>query len=411
MRFFHYLVLVTGMFALLTTGAAANAPIPSCAKSDAATGDEIHRARLSNATLGGRTSDGNYVIFAVQSGDQLLIKSLTLYDPEGIVLADKSILRDGRIHVRSSFSFDFETQREQTDGADFWWYAPTAGDQRLKPQNGARFHICPTPESTVPVTSGGSTTMDLPENAGARFARANGMTCDINDQCTSKNCADNSRCAPATGTGAAGGYCHADDQCASGSCACLSQRGNPSYCSGWEDLTSTILRDQQEVGEFQCRSAASLAITGRRACNADGDCLHYQRCENSQCRIKPGMEDYARSLRQRISSGDLSLACRADSDCRADQRCNTDIGFCEAVRDIEYRRPAGSSCSMNSQCASGLFCADGQRCAPIDGTGQRGAYCHHDNHCKSKACTCPLGEGLFGFCANWEEGQNRGMCE
>jgi len=61
----------------------------------------------------------------------------------------------------------------------------------------------------------------------------------------------------------------------------------------------------------------------------------------------------------------------------------------------------GTKCSHNEQCLSDI-CANGKRCAPKDGTGRPGQYCHHDNHCISGNCICPAGAKSWGFCTNWE---------
>ncbi|MEM7050134.1 MAG: hypothetical protein AAF604_10755 [Acidobacteriota bacterium] len=115
--------------------------------------------------------------------------------------------------------------------------------------------------------------------------------------------------------------------------------------------------------------------------------------------------------------------CHHDNHCRSG-RCGCDNGlrgpdsFCNNWRSggsgtCTDRRDNGNDCTKNENCNSG-HCADkgkvgqldfwtgsGGRCAPNDGTGAAGAYCHHNNHCASGSCNCPGGTS-FGFCASWE---------
>lgn len=70
-------------------------------------------------------------------------------------------------------------------------------------------------------------------------------------------------------------------------------------------------------------------------------------------------------------------------------------GTCSELADF------GAFCSRNEECML-QHCADGKRCAPKHKKGEKGQYCHHNNHCKSGDCICPGGRKSYGFCANYE---------
>lgn len=62
----------------------------------------------------------------------------------------------------------------------------------------------------------------------------------------------------------------------------------------------------------------------------------------------------------------------------------------------------GTVCRSNSECNTG-YCADNKRCAPRDGTGKPGQYCHNNNHCQFGECLCPNGRtDIFGFCPGFD---------
>lgn len=78
-------------------------------------------------------------------------------------------------------------------------------------------------------------------------------------------------------------------------------------------------------------------------------------------------------------------------------------GFCAAGK------ANSEQCSANSECASN-HCANGI-CAPRDGYGRTGDYCHHNNHCASGFCLCR--EGYDGeFCKTFSSqlGPSAGVC-
>ena len=79
------------------------------------------------------------------------------------------------------------------------------------------------------------------------------------------------------------------------------------------------------------------------------------------------------------------------------------------LNPLQLNVKLGKSCKKTSECGKGLHCANDKFCAPIDYTGKHGDYCHHDNHCASSRCECPGGKS-FGFCSNYEKGNNKGTC-
>lgn len=109
--------------------------------------------------------------------------------------------------------------------------------------------------------------------------------------------------------------------------------------------------------------------------------------------------------------------------CHHDNQCASSVCFCPgdphtgaptfcsgwetrvgAQRGMCTARVAnGEVCTRNENCLSN-YCADGRFCAPRDGTGMAGDYCHHGNHCSSGVCICPNGLTTRGFCPNWEKG-------
>jgi hypothetical protein len=71
----------------------------------------------------------------------------------------------------------------------------------------------------------------------------------------------------------------------------------------------------------------------------------------------------------------------------------------------------GGLCSNNDACASG-YCANGL-CAPKDGFGRAGDYCHHNNHCGNHYCLCPYGyDGDFckGYQSFTDQPGQHGTC-
>ncbi len=168
--------------------------------------------------------------------------------------------------------------------------------------------------------------------------------------------------------------------------------GGKGYCPGWQDFTSTVhgvCRDRADNGERclhgeQCKSGY---CADGKFCAPDGTgkagdyCHHDDHCSSGMCDC-PG-EDL------RVMGG--------KGYCPGWQDFTTTVhGVC---LDLFQN---GERCRRGEQCKS-TYCADGRLCAPVDGTGAAGEYCHHNNHCKSGACVCPKGTGWWGFCNGWKE--------
>lgn len=83
----------------------------------------------------------------------------------------------------------------------------------------------------------------------------------------------------------------------------------------------------------------------------------------------------------------------------------------------------GAQCKKDNQCASSN-CENGL-CAPDDGLGQIGDYCHHNDHCFNEYCLCPNGydgdyckgyksftpkAGEHGTCGEWPGLVNGSAC-
>jgi len=134
------------------------------------------------------------------------------------------------------------------------------------------------------------------------------------------------------------------------------------------------------------------------SCFNDTECSAIELCWNHRC----------------MTGAQQGRVCKKQKDCGRYQSCNKDSGVCNSsdfYRQFLMRRGEpfardgllGSHCSIDALCASG-HCANGI-CAPKDGTGMPGVYCHHDNHCASKQCNCKkdtLG-ALTGFCKDYEK--------
>ena len=97
----------------------------------------ISRAVLRDRILFARTNQGNLAKLQVQSGDDLMITRLTVYNPAGCIIKTASNIR-----IRSSFSCDLDEARESPTGADFWWHGISPGVHYIEPRNAATFHLC-----------------------------------------------------------------------------------------------------------------------------------------------------------------------------------------------------------------------------------------------------------------------------
>lgn len=106
----------------------------SCAdiKAAALSSAPIPRSKLHNRILFMKTSKGNYAKLYVQSGDDLHISDLVVYNPAGCIVKTAT-----NLIIHSSFLCDVDTATETSTDADIWWHGISAGNHELAPKNGA----------------------------------------------------------------------------------------------------------------------------------------------------------------------------------------------------------------------------------------------------------------------------------
>jgi hypothetical protein len=98
----------------------------------------IPRSALHNRILFIKTSLGNYAKLQLQSGDNLNIGELTVYNPAGCIIKTAANLL-----IHSSFSCDVDAAIETAAGSDLFWHGISAGNHLLEPRNGATFSLVP----------------------------------------------------------------------------------------------------------------------------------------------------------------------------------------------------------------------------------------------------------------------------
>ncbi len=146
---------------------------------------------------------------------------------------------------------------------------------------------------------------------------------------------------------------------------------------------------QTDNGQFckvndDCKSRKCVDNPGKCApenypVNTEGGnyCHHDNHCASKTCRCEKGAFGFCKEW-EKWPAGQYDAA---DADKRR-------IGRCAPLALI------GSRCEKNENCArhvnGTVQCVQG-RCAPKDGLGRRDDYCHHNNHCASGVCRCPLG--------------------
>jgi len=225
-----------------------------------------------------------------------------------------------------------------------------------------------------------------------------GTFCQDDFECESGKC-ENGMCAP-DGKGPANSFCFSNSHCISGVCNCVE--------TGLGNVFACPVVPGKGVSGYCSEGKANS-----EKCSSSSDCASGH-CANGICAPKDG----------RGQKGDY---------CHHDNHCATGFCFCRegysgkfCKTDASTQLPShgicilppgfqnGESCSANDDCMSN-HCANG-KCAPRDGTGTHGEYCHHNNHCISGSCICPSGIASFwtgGFCPDWENfnaTDNHGTC-
>lgn len=92
----------------------------------------LSRASLRAAVLFCKTSSGRYAVVEAYAGDNLLLRNLQIFNPNGSVH-----LKKDSVIVRSSYLCDLDTGSETANSADFWWEGVRPGVHFLVPRNGA----------------------------------------------------------------------------------------------------------------------------------------------------------------------------------------------------------------------------------------------------------------------------------
>lgn len=95
----------------------------------------LHRRHLGASILFLRTSAGRFAACEAYAGDNLLLRNLRVYNPDGSVHLDKDALV-----IRGNRLCDVDAGRETSLDADFWWLT-LPGIDLLIPRNGAEAHV------------------------------------------------------------------------------------------------------------------------------------------------------------------------------------------------------------------------------------------------------------------------------
>ena len=265
---------------------------------------------------------------------------------------------------------------------------------------------------TLPSTDGGcQVTVEVNDRPGAAAGfpgeapeplKVNGAPCYRDDICQSGFC-DDGKCTPG-GYGIGGDYCHKNKHCNTGVCQCP-DGWDGDRCKGWETFNAEkhgSCVDGRKNGDScaHIQGAASHKVCASGYC-ADGKCTppegsglggdychNNAQCANFICICPNGY------------NGDF---CKGYQNFTAEPGKH---GYCTKAPPTSN----GQLCWKAGECAS-KHCAE-YLCAPVDYTGKAGEYCHHNNHCQSKQCKCPLGTDILGFCIGYvEASQNRGVCQ
>lgn len=93
----------------------------------------ISRPDLRAAVLFLKTAAGRFAVTEAYAGDNLYLRNLRVYNPDGTVHLEKDSLV-----VRGTYLVDIDSGSETSSGADFWWQAVRPGVNNLVPRNGAK---------------------------------------------------------------------------------------------------------------------------------------------------------------------------------------------------------------------------------------------------------------------------------
>ncbi len=237
-----------------------------------------------------------------------------------------------------------------------------------------------------------------------------GAACASDSECLSGYC-KSGVCAPDR-LGLQGAECFANDQCVSGVCLCA-YIGRP------------------DIPEFACSGLPSPLVSGM--CLGPSDILHGNGekcsnnyacasgyCANGLCAPKDGFGRVGDYCHHNNHCGNHYCVCPQGYDgdfCKGYQWFSDQPGQHGTCGEWPGA-VNGDACQVDNDCQS-RHCAD-NKCAPINGTGLDGEYCHINKQCASNICSCPgginMGPGFFGEgvpCADFQNftPTNHGTCE
>ncbi len=249
-----------------------------------------------------------------------------------------------------------------------------------------------------------------------------GHTCSDDDQCRGGGCSYSHGCVTRSQIG---GPCSSDDQCLSGRCwggtcrqACsdTSECAPGQWCDDWDARACLPLREDGEScdeGGDACKSGfcSSAGQCGPKPqigdpCAGD-DCYPWGQCKGGVCVAQPGpgqacegydacIPPYAcldgRCTRMSFECGATTVGapCTFFIACGAGLYCDPFNGF-----RCAQRKPEGSECLLDWECAKGTTC-EGGTCVAIPPLKAQGEPCEDSDECQSDYChdVCqPVGGG------------------
>lgn len=225
----------------------------------------------------------------------------------------------------------------------------------------------------------------LPPGPGAPNAPAGavwknvGNACAENNECASSICESN-RCVPDRKGLDGSAACFANDQCLSGVCACVAN-GKIVPCGP----ASTAI------------GFCATGMANGKYCSKNSECASGH-CDKAICAPKNGLGQGGDYCHHNDHCANVSCFCpygqTTSGSCKSDKN-RQPFGSCAALHNL---LPNGQACTENVFCES-QYCTE-NKCAPRDGTGLSGEYCHHKNQCYSGVCMCTIMPG--GFCKDYQ---------